>query len=154
MSKKSNGKQAEHMVQQCLKLMQAHIPLLDWERIYDSTSARNIMMSQVGDFGLYTPNFHGVIEVKSSKQTGAGFYKGAFSVAQLSRLRKRRQAGGKVWVLLWRYEEGLWYLINFKDLEKCFLDEGKPSFLLSQSVAASEDVKALMMLLMQESLKG
>lgn len=118
MSKNNNGKLAEKRVHAALSAI--NLPTFDFQRFYDATSARGAFMAQVGDFGFYLPNCHGVIEVKSTQEVKPKFARTAFSPNQYARLRKRLNAGGKVWAVLWQYNHDKWYALPFADLADYF----------------------------------
>lgn len=83
-------------------------------------------MSQVGDFQWFSPTRHGVIEVKSLKHEYR-LSKSSFSTNQLSKLGKRMEAGGHVWVLVHHWTTGVWRCVPFKDIRKALVTDLKPS---------------------------
>lgn len=124
MTNRNNGKAAESAVQSALKSI--NLSCFDWQRFYDSTSARGIFMAQVGDFGFFLPGVHGIIEVKST-QHAYRLNKSAFSDGQRIKLAKRAQAGGKVWAVVWHHQENIWRAIPYDTLHKHFA-EGNASY--------------------------
>ncbi|MRN38565.1 hypothetical protein CRG49_002030 [Neisseria sp. N95_16] len=124
MSKVNNGKKAEQAVQSVLKSIDE--PWFDWQRMYDATSARGVFMPQTGDFQFFTPDVHGVIEVKST-QHDYRLPKSAFSDNQRARLERRMSAGGKIFVIVWHWTLNEWRFINYQDVHQAFNVQGQAS---------------------------
>lgn len=128
MSVTNNGKKAEQAIQTVLKSLSDE-PNFDWQRMYDATSARSAFMAQTGDFQFFVPNAHGVIEVKSTKSS-TRLPKTAFSENQLLKLKRRYQAGGHVYIIVWSYSTNEWRLIPYSDIEQTFLVNKASSIVL------------------------
>lgn len=106
----NTGKQAEAAVQTALKSVS--LPCFDWQRMYDATSARGAFMAQVGDFEVFLPDRHGVIEVKST-QHEYRLSKSAFSDGQRAKLARRMAAGGRIGVLVLHHTSGVWRFVPY-----------------------------------------
>ncbi|WP_274585344.1 hypothetical protein V9W64_10540 [Neisseria leonii] len=124
MSKDNNGKLAERAVQQVLNHLSSEV--FDWQRMYDATSARGAFMAQTGDFQFFTPACHGVIEVKSTAHPYR-LAKKAFSDGQRVKLKRRMDAGGKVYAVVWHHTENVWRVVPYAGLHKAFDEDGAAS---------------------------
>ena len=119
MAKTNNGKSAERAVQNVLEALKQSEPKFDYQRLYDATSARGAFQAQVSDFLFFMPNVHGAIEVKSTEH----FYrikKQAFTTSQMSRLKRRMDAGGEAWVIVHHHIPDLWRAVPFSDCYEAF----------------------------------
>lgn len=144
MAKTNTGKQAEKAIADALKQF-ADIAQFDYQRLYDATSARGAFVAQTGDYLLFSPQHHGVLEVKST-QHPERLSKSAFSDLQRAKLYKRTQAGGLVWVAVYHYTVGVWRLIPFAACYEAFNTQNKASLVdthFSQFNHASELVSHL-----------
>lgn len=117
MAVSNTGKQAEAAVQTALKSVS--LPCFDWQRMYDATSARGAFMAQVGDFEVFLPDRHGVIEVKST-QHGYRLAKSAFSDGQRAKLARRMAAGGRIGVLVLHHTTGVWRFVPYNLCHETF----------------------------------
>ncbi len=113
----NNGKKTEAAVQAALKSIDA--PMFDWQRLYDSTSARGVFMAQTGDFLFFMPGVHGVLEVKST-QHEYRLTKAAFSDGQRAKLRRRMDAGGSIWVLVHHWKTNVWRCVPYALCHEAF----------------------------------
>lgn len=125
---RNTGKESEELVRQALK--NVNLPIFDWQRMYDATSARNTFMAQVGDFQWFLPNHHGVIEVKSTKHAYR-LSKNAFSSNQRAKLYRRSKAGSTVSILVHHYEAGYWHVVPLDVVYETFNILGQASIDLS-----------------------
>lgn len=108
----NRGKYAEGKVREALKVLALGNKDFDFERKYDARASRGRIPSQTGDFGWYSINRHGVIEVK---QVGHDFRlpKKNFDPAKWGRLRLRRMAGGEIGILVYHSTTKLWRAPSF-----------------------------------------
>lgn len=117
MAKTNNGKASEAAVQAAFKSLS--MPVLDWQRMYDASSARNAFMAQTGDFQFFLPDRHGVIEVKSTQHEHL-LRSSAFSDGQRVKLYRRMIAGGRVWVIVHHWTTNVWRCIPYSDCRRAF----------------------------------
>ena len=148
MAKTNTGKATEKAVQDALKRFD-DIPHLDWQRMYDATSARGAFMNQTGDFEFFMPRIHGVIEVKSTKHPNR-LAKRAFSDLQRAKLHRRMAAGGKVFVIVHHYTAGTWKLIPYNVCHQAFSEEGKAS-IVTDGFFTSDNVYSVVARLFKEA---
>lgn len=117
----SDGKFAESEVQRLLTEFQN--PEFDWQRLYDSHSAKSYIPAQVADFLWFCKGKNGAIEVKETELEHK-LKREAFGDMQLAKLRARSWAGGHVHVISYHYEYGHWYLTPWSEMEKAFYKKG------------------------------
>lgn len=99
------GKEPEALVRNYLKALSEKYAVFDFQREYDARSAGGRLSARVGDFSIYLPGVHGVIEVKEVKHD---FRLPAKNFKSVARLRKRQLAGGLIIVLIRHSTTGLW----------------------------------------------
>lgn len=117
---RNNGKNSEAEVQSALKTLATKLNgPFDWQRLYDTTSARNVLRAQVGDFLFFLPDKHGVIEVKST-QHAYRLARTAFSPEPWRQLTRRSKAGGHIYVFIHHYVAGYWRFVPFETLFDAF----------------------------------
>lgn len=136
------GKYAEKEVNKYLKKLDGQLVHWDFCRVSDARSAGGRgAKTVVGDFEVYAPGQHFVLEVK---QIAHDYRLPAQNVTQLPKLRKRTLAGGTCFVVVyhstiakWRRipamemelrERGSWDLRDFPAYDS--LDEALPAHLL------------------------
>lgn len=112
----NRGKFAEGKVKDYLKARSDSVASFDFERILDARSAGGRFPSRPGDFGFYSPLYHGLIEVKEVEHDFRLPHKN-FSTEQVSKLRKRKMAGGVIIILVYHKTTKLWRLVEFEYLE-------------------------------------
>lgn len=103
------GKEAEKKVHDRLKEINLEVAAFDFERLPDARAAMGRLKAAVGDFEFFAPGVHGVLEVK---ETEHDFRIAKAKISQLPRLEKRRQAGGRVYVVTYHSTTKLWRRIN------------------------------------------
>lgn len=103
----SRGKTAEKQVQEYLKKLSEGWAEFDYARIYDARSAGGRFPGRPGDFEIYTPTGHGLIEVK---EVAHDFRLPAknFSYKKFGHLHKRQLAGGEIIILVKHTTTGMW----------------------------------------------
>lgn len=106
------GKWAEAKVRDLLKKLGEESALFDWERILDARSAGGRFRSQIGDFAVFMPKLHGVIEVKEVDHDYRLPHKN-FDAEAIGKLYKRQLAGGKVWIVV-AHKRKAWRLVPFE----------------------------------------
>ena len=111
----SDGKWAESQVQLTLKTLETEFEGFDWQRLYDTHSAKSILPAQVGDFLFFATGVHGVIEVKETENP-TKIARANFGDQQLALLRKRHKAGGAVWAVVYHTTVGVWRVIPYEVL--------------------------------------
>lgn len=111
----NRGKSAEKKVRDYLKKVDERLLNWDFERLSDARSAggRGAKIV-VGDYAIFNPAFHGVIEVK---EIAHDYRIPAANITQLPKLRKRALAGGHCYVLVLHTTTGKWRRILATDLE-------------------------------------
>ena len=122
----SDGKFAESEVQRLLTEFQSALTSFDWQRLYDSHSAKSYIPAQVGDFLWFCNGANGAIEVKETEHNYR-LKRDAFGDMQLAKLRQRADAGSKVHVISFHYEVGDWYLTDWEAMRSEFYDKGSAS---------------------------
>lgn len=125
----NTGKASERMIIDALKAID--VTYFDWQRMYDATSARGAFMAQTGDIQFFLPGVHGVLEIKSTNHASR-LQKRAFSDLQRGKLRKRMDAGGKVFVAVHHYMAGVWRLVPYDACHEAFDLEQQASLDLSE----------------------
>lgn len=133
----SRGKDGEASVREALKALALRFPHFDYERKPDARTAGGRIGRQTGDFGIFFPGGHGVIEtkdldhpyriprgrfIKEDKEKGT-------QNNSLERLMRRQQAGGLVIVLVHHTPSGLWRNVP---LDWLHARQGQPSWDLSE----------------------
>ena len=108
----SRGKYAEGKVREALKVLALGNKDFDFERKYDARASRGRIPSQTGDFGWYSINRHGVIEVKQVEHDFRLPRKN-FDPAKWGRLKLRRMAGGEIGILVYHSTTKLWRAPSF-----------------------------------------
>src|SRR5262245_19757351 len=93
------GKWAEDKVRALLKKLGEADARFDWERILDARSAGGRFRAQIGDFGVFMPQLHGVIEVKEVDHAYRLPHKN-FDTEAVAKLYKRQLAGGATWIIV------------------------------------------------------
>lgn len=115
MSAGQRGKFAEKKVREYLEKVDQQLVHFDYERVSDARSAGGRgAKTVVGDFMFFTPELHGVIEVK---EIGHDFRIPAKNITQLPKLRKRLLAGGRCYVVVYHTTTQLWRCIPAEELE-------------------------------------
>lgn len=99
------GKYAEAEVTKFLKSRNTEHWAFDWARLPDARAAGGRLAAQVADFEIFMPGSHGVIEVK---EIAHDFRIPTSKIAQIPRLRKRRNAGGEIIILIYHTTTKLW----------------------------------------------
>lgn len=120
------GKYAEKKVKEFLEGMSKAKLQFDWERIPDARTAGGRFPARAGDFAIYTPTYHGLIEAKEIEHDSR---LPKDKLPQLAKLHKRVLAGGLALVLTYHTGRGFWRAPDFE-----FLWEGRgaPSWDLSE----------------------
>lgn len=109
------GKTAEKKVRDYLKKVDQRLLNWDFERLSDARSAGGRGGKiVVGDYAIFNPYFHGVIEVK---EIAHDFRIPAKNISQLPKLRKRTLAGGHCYVLVLHTTTNKWRRIPAQELE-------------------------------------
>lgn len=140
MAKTNNGKAAERAVRGVLEALKQSEPRFDYQRLYDATSARGAFQAQVSDFLFFMPNIHGAIEVKSTEHTHR-IKKQAFTLGQMSRLKRRMDAGSEVWVIVHHHTTDLWRALPFSKCYEAFTG-GAASFDMDSSDIPTQETAA------------
>lgn len=109
MSFADRGKVAEKAAQKYLDGWSAASPFRDYERLVDTKSAGRIIKAAAADFQYYTPQQHGLIEVK---ETEHDYRLSKDRITQLPRLRKREKCGGRSFVLLYHSQAKMWRVLD------------------------------------------
>lgn len=118
----NRGKWAEGEVKTLLAKLASSSSRVDWQRNYDAHSAGGKFPSQTGDFSFFSPNCHGVIEVKEVHHPTRLPYK---NFENTGKLRVRELAGGKIVILVAHLPEKLWRIVPFEFIK--IKDPAKPS---------------------------
>lgn len=103
------GKWAEGKVRDLLKKLGEADARFDWERILDARSAGGRFRSQIGDFAVFMPHLHGVIEVKEVDHAYRLPHKNLDTEA-VGKLVKRQWAGGITWMII-AHQRKAWRLV-------------------------------------------
>jgi len=130
------GKWAEGEVHDYLNNVNLRRHDFDYERLPDARAAMGRVAAQVADFAFYTPQHHGVIEVKETENE---FRLPVSKIRQIARIKKRYHAGGKVSIVVYQSRLDLWRLIEGYQFAN--LDALPPSFDLAvyPMFASAED---------------
>lgn len=130
------GKAGEAAVREALKALALKYEFFDWMRLPDARTAGGRIGRQTGDFLVFAPGMHGVIEtkdldhdfrlprgrmIKDDKEKGT-------SNNSIERLWRRRLAGGRVYVLVHHTTTGLWRVLHLPFLHA---HQDQPSWDLS-----------------------
>lgn len=113
MTDADKGKDAETKVQNYLQDRSDKFAAFDYERRYDAHSAKGRAQRQTFDFAIYTPTWHGGIEVKEVKHDFR-LPHGNFELHQVAKLRKRALAGGRCLVLVYHSTTELWRPVGWE----------------------------------------
>lgn len=111
------GKKAEADVRKFLEAFSRAKVDFDYERLHDARAARGAFQSQAGDFAVYAPWYHGLLEVKEVEHD----YRLPMSrvSAQYGRMLKRHLAGGIVLVLVYHSTTKKWRVVPFPSVMSC-----------------------------------
>jgi penicillin-binding protein-related factor A (putative recombinase) len=139
MSAANRGKKSEADVNKFLAAMGNRLAIFDWHRVYDARSAGGRFNAQTGDFAFYTPNAHGIIEVKEVDHKFRLPNKN-FDKAQIAKCRKREMAGGKIGVVVNFTEAKKWALVP---LNYFYNRLDQPSWDLTEFIKFDSGAKAL-----------
>lgn len=122
-AKAEQGKSAEKSVATYLNdLSNAYAPF-DYQRGYDARAAGGKFQRVAGDFQFFSPNIHGVIEVKETKFPERLPY-GNFETSAVAKCVKRRLAGGLAIVLIYHETTELWRMLPISFFQRRDLDKG------------------------------
>lgn len=106
------GKKAEAAVARYLKLLKESRSEFDYARQYDARSAGGRFQSQVGDYLIFGPHQHAVLEVKTVAHNFRLPNKN-FPADQIAKLRRREMAGSEIIVLIYHSAANLWRIPEF-----------------------------------------
>lgn len=111
----SRGKLTENRVHEYLKLLDSQNVHWDFQRVSDARSAGGRgAKTVVGDFEVFAPGFHGVIECK---EINHDFRIPCKNITQLPKARKRILAGGAYWIVVYHRTTNKWRCIPAEELE-------------------------------------
>jgi hypothetical protein len=108
----NRGKKAEAAVAKYLKLLKESDSDFDFARQYDARSAGGRFQSQVGDYLIFRPRAHAVLEVKTVAHDFRLPNKN-FPADQIAKLRRREMAGSEVIVLIYHSTANVWRIPDF-----------------------------------------
>lgn len=142
------GKAGEASVREALKALALEYGFFDWMRLPDARTAGGRIGRQTGDFLLFAPGMHGVIEtkdldhdfrlprgrmIKDDKDKGT-------SNNSIERLWRRQEAGGLIFVLVHHTTTGAWRAVPLAYLHA---NQALPSWNLSGFTACASARQAL-----------
>lgn len=104
------GKLAEKDVTEFLEGWSARHATFDWQRMPDARAAMGRIKKQIGDFEIFEPDSHGVVEVKETENESR---LRRDHIPQLNKLRVRALAGGEILVLVYHSTLAKWRLPPF-----------------------------------------
>lgn len=107
----NRGKKPEAEVKKVLEAHDAKTAAFDWHRNYDAHTAGGRFPRQVGDFEFYAPGVHGIIEVKEVNHACRLPHKN-FNTDAVAKLRKRRLAGGYIYVMVYFTPLDQWRILH------------------------------------------
>jgi len=122
------GKSEENLVKGVLESLKARLPYMDFARRPDARAGRGVG-AQPSDFEALVSGTQFEIEVKSTKSINTIPYK---NLSQLGMLRRRRMAGAKVIILIYRARERAWCVPDFDWLLETHRPEERASWNLSE----------------------
>ncbi len=106
---KNRGKYAERKVAEFFKSLKSKSSLFDFIRLPDARVGRGAG-KQVGDFQVFLPNNHIVVEVKELANASILPRK---NLSQLPKMRRRGMAGGKTAILVYHTDSKTWRVGDF-----------------------------------------
>lgn len=107
------GKRAEAAIQNYLKLLKESYASFDFQRQYDARSAGGRFQSQTGDYLIFRPHHHAVLEVKTLHHDFR-LPKKNFPAEQIAKLRRREMAGSQIFILVFHSTTERWRVPDFK----------------------------------------
>lgn len=109
-AKAEQGKTAEAKVGKLLGDIDSRVVDFDWHRGYDARAAGGKFQRVAGDFSFYSPQGHGIFEVKEVALPHRLPY-GNFELSQVGKAVKRELAGGLVRVLFYSSVLDTWRIL-------------------------------------------
>jgi len=106
------GKKAEDAAHKFLKSLKELDSSFDFQRQLDARAAGGRFPSQTGDYLIFRPQAHGVLEVKALAHDFRLPNKN-FGAEQIAKCRRREMAGGKVVVLVYHSTIQKWRAPEF-----------------------------------------